>query len=135
MSSSSSESTTILIDSLMGDLDQLAIWNQPISQSAGHRFTFTLCWPSGEVIRSFQVDHDMCVERFIQDMDDGLMPELPLLVTWQQGYRLLLNDVELREGQKFSDYDLPPDAVLTVVRTTRSSLVETPTPTWVARDD
>ena len=56
-------------------------------------------------------------------MEEGLIEEIPPAKTdedgtWLEGYHLLWNDIELREGQKFSDLGIPPDAVLTVVRTT-----------------
>ena len=66
------------------------------------------------------------MERFVQDMEEGLIPELPRARiredgTWLERFHLVWNDIELRCGQKFSDYDLPPDAVLTVVHTTIST--------------
>ena len=92
-------------------------------QSAGHRFTFTLCWPSGDVIHSFDEPRDVNVERFVQNMEEGLIPNLPEARTdedcrWRDSYHLVWNDIDLQDGQFFSDYHIPPDAVLTVVRTT-----------------
>ena len=67
---------------------------------------------------------DADVERVVQHMEVGLIPELPRVRTdedgrWLEHYHLVWNDVHLRDGQKFSDLDLPPGAVLTVVRKTR----------------
>ena len=87
---------------------------------------FTLCWPSGDVIRNFPLEHDISVERFVQDMEEGLIAEIPRAKTredgtWLESFHLLWNDIELREGQMFGDYGIPPDAVLTLVRTTIST--------------
>ena len=95
----------------------------PRGQSAGRRFTFTLCWPSGDVIHSFDEPRDVNVERFVQNMEEGLIPNLPEARTdedcrWRERYHLVWNDIDLQDGQFFSDYHIPPDAVLTVVRTT-----------------
>ena len=68
----------------------------------------------------------MVVERFVQDMEECLIAEIPHAKTcedgsWLKRFRLLWDDIELCEGQFFSDYEIPPDAVLTVVRLTIST--------------
>jgi hypothetical protein len=92
--------------------------------SARVAFIFDLRWLSGELIGRFEVAPDGDVERFIQDMDEGLMESygIPRSKTdesggWLEMYELLWGNVKLECGQKFSDYAIPPDATLTVVLT------------------
>ena len=83
-------------------------------------FSFELRWPSGSLIKRFVDEPDQCCERFMQDMDEGIFEEIPRARTtidgsWLEHYRLIHGTVELECGCKFSDYDIPPHATITVV--------------------
>ena len=57
-------------------------------------FTFDLRWPSGTLIRHFEV-YDLSVERFTQDMDEGLIAEMPRAATdiagnWLGSYNIYI---------------------------------------------
>jgi hypothetical protein len=83
-------------------------------------FTFELRWASGNLIKRFQNVPDLQVERFTQDMDEGLIEDLPKARTtcsgeWLEHYELVYNDQVLQCGQWFSDYAIPPNAIIIVV--------------------
>ena len=86
-------------------------------------FTFDLRWPSGACIRHYENVADLDVERFTQDMDEGLIDGIPRVKTdengvWREMYALLHGDVIMECGQKFSHYEIPHNATLTVVLVT-----------------
>ena len=72
------------------------------SDCAGDRpadptFTFDLRWCSGDLIRRFENEPDLHVERFVQDMDEGKIPGIPHAKTtegghWLESYRVCLGD-------------------------------------------
>ena len=81
-----------------------------------------LYWLSGTLIGRFQVAPEDDVERFIQDMDEGLMHEhgIPAAKTtesggWQESYQLWWGDTRLAEGKTFSAYQIPDDATINVI--------------------
>ena len=91
-------------------------------------FTFQLCWPSGECIQRFQNMPDLSIERFVQDMDEGLIQGLPRARPegqWLESYSLVYRTDVMLDGKRLSDYDLEHEARLTVVRVDLSDELET----------
>ena len=87
------------------------------------KLTFDLRWPSGACIRRYDNEADLDVERFTQDMDEGLIDGIPPAETdedgvWREMYALLHDNVMMKCGQKFSHYAIPHNATLTVVKVT-----------------
>ena len=87
-------------------------------------FTFDLRWPSGTLIKHFEV-FDLSVERFTQDMDEGLIAGMPRAATdiagnWLESYYIAWGTQVLQDGQWLSDYDIPQGATLTVLRQTQA---------------
>ena len=87
------------------------------------KLTFDLRWPSGACIRHYENEADLDVERFTQDMDEGLIDGIPPAETdedgvWREMYALLHDNVMMKCGQKFSHYAIPHNATLTVVKVT-----------------
>ena len=87
--------------------------------------TFDLRWPSGTLIRHFEV-FDLSVEQFKQSMDEGLIEEMPRAATGIAGNRLESYNIAwgtqmLQDGQWLSDYDIPQGATLTVLRQTQTA--------------
>ena len=73
---------------------------------------------------SFGAGPDLDVERFTQDMDEGLVDGIPRAKTticgqWLEMYALLYGNVLMDCGRKFSDYAIPHDATLTEVLVSR----------------
>ena len=89
--------------------------------------TFTLCWPAGNVIRNFQVERAITVDRCVHGMEEGLIAEIPRAKTredgsWLERFRLLWDDIDLCErGRSSATTQSPPDAILTVARLTTST--------------
>ena len=84
--------------------------------------SFDLRWPSGALIRRFENQPDESVERFTQDMDEGYIEGIPRARTdddgnWLEHYHVAVGNEVLQCGRRFSDYDIPHDATLTVIRT------------------
>ena len=89
-------------------------------RSATRLFTFDLRWPSGTLIKHFE-EFDESVERFTQDMDEGLIERVPRAATdlggnWLESYNLVWGTRVLQDGQWLSYYDIPQGATLTVLR-------------------
>ena len=85
-----------------------------------NHLTFELRWLSGEFIGHFEIPATTGIERFCQDMDEGLVAGINLLDTDPDGYRhqhytLVYGTTVLEDGQWFVDYDLPMGACITVV--------------------
>ena len=93
-------------------------------QKTDHTFTFDLRWPSGASIRRYENDTDLDVERFTQDMDEGLIDGIPRAKkdedtgVWLEMYPLLHGTVMMECGRKLSEYAIPQSATLTVVLAT-----------------
>ena len=87
--------------------------------------TFDLRWPSGTLIKRFEV-FDLSVERFTQDMDEGLIAGTPRAATdiagnWLESYNIAWDAQVLQDGQRLSDYDIPQGATLTVLLQTQTA--------------
>ena len=65
-----------------GDSEVLCLFTQQDRREAKttRLFTFDLRWPSGTLIKHFEV-FDLYVERFTQDMDEGLIAGMPRAAT------------------------------------------------------
>ena len=68
----------------------------------------------------FQNMPDLSIERLVHDMDEGLVPGLPKAWTnnegdWLEYCSLIYGTEEMTDGTVLSDYELQPDACLTVV--------------------
>ena len=95
------------------------------SDCAGDRpadptFTFDLRWCSGDLIKRFENEPDLNVERFEQDMDEGLVDGIPRAKThesgeWLEHYCICHGNAILECGKCLSDYDIPRNATLTVL--------------------
>ena len=79
------------------------------------KLTFDLRWPSGACIRHYENEADLDVERFTQDMDEGLIDGILPVETdedgvWREMHALLHDNVMMKCGQKFSHYRIPHNA-------------------------
>ena len=80
---------------------------------ASPTFTFELRWAlSGDHIRTYENVPDLDVERFVQDMDEGLIDGIPHAKTteagdWFECYHVCLDKEILECGGRFSDYTIP----------------------------
>ena len=89
---------------------------------ASPTFTFDLRWGvSGDLIKRYENEPDLDVERFVQDMDEGLIHGIPHAKTteagdWLECYHVCLDKETLECGRRFSDYTIPRGATLTVIR-------------------
>ena len=81
--------------------------------------TFQLCWPSGHCIQRFENIADIPIPRLLQDMDAGLIQGLPGARITSEGeyleYYSLVYGINVMSGGSLSDYNLEPEARLTVV--------------------
>ena len=91
--------------------------------------TSQLCWPSGHCIQRFENIADIPIPRLLQDMDVGLIQGLPGARTTSEGeyleYYSLVYGINVMSGGSLSDYNLEPDARLTVVCVDLSDALET----------
>ena len=72
------------------------------------------------MIKHFE-EFDEAIERFTQDMDEGLIEGMPQAATdiggnWLESYTIVWGTRVLQDGQWLSDYDIPQGATLTVLR-------------------
>ena len=93
-------------------------------RSATRLFSFDLRWPSGTLIKHIEI-FDISVERFKQDMDEGLIEGIPRATTdiggnWLESHNIVWGTQVLQDGQWLSDYDIPLGATLTVLRETQA---------------
>ena len=93
-------------------------------RTATRLFSFDLRWPSGTLIKHIEI-FDISVERFKQDMDEGLIEGIPRATTdiggnWLESYNIVWGTQVLQDGQWLSDYDIPLGATLTVLRETQA---------------
>ena len=68
---------------------------------------------------------DPTVERFAQDLDEGLIEGVPKARTtcsgeWLEHYELVYNEQVLRAGQWFIDYEISANAIIYVVLVTNA---------------
>ena len=93
-------------------------------RTATRLFFFDLRWPSGTLIKHIET-FDISVERFKQDMDEGLIEGIPRATTdiggiWLESYDIVWGTQVLQDGQWLSDYDIPLGATFTVLRETQA---------------
>ena len=81
-------------------------------RSSEPRTHFRLRWASGCLVGEFTA---CAVERFVQDLDEGLIPGVAPRDEGAGAYRLRWGANELLEGQWFTDYSMPDGAELTLV--------------------
>ena len=93
-----------------GDSEVLCLFTQQDRREAKttRLFTFDLRWPSGTLIKHFEV-FDLCVERFKQDMDEGRIAGIPPAATdiagnWLKSYYIAWGTQVLQDGLWLSDY-------------------------------
>ena len=94
-------------------------------RTASGLLSFDLRWPSGTLIKHIET-FDISVERFKQDMHEGLIEEIPRPTTdiggiWVEFYDIVWGTQVLQDGQWLSDYDIPQGATLTLLRQTQTA--------------
>ena len=89
------------------------------SVAESHHHSFEVRWFSGEIAYRYDGKKDLCLERLMQDFDEGLIKDVPSAHIdengrWLTHYRLYWGTVEMVEGQRLSDYNMPPNTTLTL---------------------
>ena len=68
--------------------------------------------------------HDVDVEELCKHLDEGLYEEFGVPRSDTSFYHVLIyENVQLRDGQKFSDYEIPHNATINVVKRTLDEVV------------
>lgn len=89
------------------------------TERAATHHSFEVRWLSGEIAYRYEEKKDLCLERLMQDFDEGLIKDVPSAHIdengrWLNHYRLYWGTVEMVEGQWLSDYNMPPNTTLTL---------------------
>ena len=109
----------------------------PASPRGNVYITLHLYLASGEFIIADRVPLDPCVERYVQDLEEGCIdPSLRVPIPQLEGddelrYTLVWKDMELQCGRKFIDFvedhgmpvDVPVD-IMVVMRSTQRAAVD-----------
>ena len=109
----------------------------PASPRGNVYITLHLYLASGEFIIAHRVPLDECVERYMQDLEEGCIePSLRIPIPELEGddefrYDLVWKDMELECGRKFIDYveeqgmpvDVPVD-IMVVMRSSQRAAVD-----------
>ena len=79
---------------------------------ADEQLEFWLIWPGGARITSITLAGESRVDQFVQELEEGLVDDIPRCLTsleghWLEGYALhTVDGIELLDGRRFCDYNI-----------------------------
>ena len=84
-----------------------------------HKHSFEVRRLSGEIADRYEGKNDLSMEKLMQDFDEGFIEDVPRARTdesgrWLEHYVLHWGTLEIVDGQRLSDYNMPPSTILTL---------------------